>query len=137
MLGGSGGSGCCNNGGAKKRVVRKPAGKAVGKPKPKAKRGGNAGDAGEAKPPAEPVETAKSPDAEPVVKPTEPVEPAGGSQEGGARKKKGYKVAAKRALSPYNKFVKKHFAILKKQFPDEKAPQIMQKVAIEWNKTKK
>ena len=131
-----GGSGCCNNGGAKKRVVRKPAGKAVGKPKPKAKRGGNAGDAGEAKPPAEPVKPVETA-AEPVVKPTEPVEPAGGSQEGGARKKKGYKVAAKRALSPYNKFVKKHFAILKKQFPDEKAPQIMQKVAIEWNKTKK
>ena len=128
-----GGSGCCNNGGAKKRVVRKPAGKPVGKPKAKAKRGGNAGDAGEAKPPAEPVETA----AEPVVKPTEPVEPAVESQGGGARKKKGSKVAAKRALSPYNKFVKTQFAILKKKFPDEKAPQIMQKVAIEWNKTKK
>jgi len=134
-----GGSGCCNNGGAKKRVVRKPAGKAVGKPKAKAKakRGGNAGDTN---PPAEPVETvepvvkpaepAKSPDAEPVAKTAEP-------QAGGARKKKGSKVAAKRALSPYNKFVKKQFAILKKQFPDEKAPQIMQKVAIEWNKTKK
>ena len=127
-----GGSGCCNNGGAKKRVVRKPAGKAVGKPKAKAKRGGNAGDTN---PPTEPVKSAEP--VEPVkpaepVKPTEPVE-----QEGGARKKKGSKVAAKRALSPYNKFVKKHFAILKKQFPDEKAPQIMQKVAIEWNKTKK
>ena len=129
-----GGSGCCNNGGAKKRVVRKPAGKAVGKPKAKAKRGGNAGDAGdagEAKPPAEPVKPVETA-AEPVVKTAEPVE-----QGGGARKKKGSKVAAKRALSPYNKFVKKHFAILKKQFPDEKAPQIMQKVAIEWNKTKK
>ena len=125
MLGGSGGSGCCNNGGAKKRVARKPAGKAVGKPKAKAKRGGNAGDTN---PPAEPVEP---------VKPVEPAEPAGETQAGGARKKKGSKVAAKRALSPYNKFVKKQFAILKKQFPDEKAPQIMQKVAIEWNKTKK
>ena len=121
MLGGSGGSGCCNNGGAKKRVARKPAGKAVGKPK--AKRGGNAGDAG---PSTEPVEP-----AEPVA------EPAVESQGGGARKKKGSKVAAKRALSPYNKFVKTQFAILKKKFPDEKAPQIMQKVAIEWNKTKK
>jgi hypothetical protein len=117
MLGGSGGSGCCNNGGAKKRVARKPAGKAVGKPK--AKRGGNAD------PSTEPVE------------PVKPAEPAVESQGGGARKKKGSKVAAKRALSPYNKFVKKQFAILKKQFPDEKAPQIMQKVAIEWNKTKK
>jgi hypothetical protein len=138
MLGGSGGSGCCNNGGAKKRVVRKPAGKAVGKPKPKAKRGGNAGDANPPTEPVEPVEAVKlvpvkSPDAEPVVKTAEPVE----SQGGGARKKKGSKVAAKRALSPYNKFVKTQFAILKKKFPDEKAPQIMQKVAIEWNKTKK
>ena len=128
MLGGSGGSGCCNNGGAKKRVARKPAGKAVGKPKAKAKRGGNAGDTN---PPAEPVKSAEP------VEPAEPAEPAGETQAGGARKKKGSKVAAKRALSPYNKFVKTQFAILKKQFPDEKAPQIMQKVAIEWNKTKK
>jgi hypothetical protein len=120
-----GGSGCCNNGGAKKRVVRKPAGKAVGKPKAKAKRGGNADPSTE---PVEPVEP---------VKPAEPAEPAVESQGGGARKKKGSKVAAKRALSPYNKFVKKQFAILKKKFPDEKAPQIMQKAAIEWNKTKK
>jgi len=123
--GGSGGSGCCNNGGAKKRVARKPAGKAVGKPK--AKRGGNAGDAGPSTEPAEQVVKTAEPVAEPAVEP----------QAGGARKKKGSKVAAKRALSPYNKFVKKQFAILKKQFPDEKAPQIMQKVAIEWNKTKK
>lgn len=128
MLGGSGGSGCCNNGGAKKRVARKPAGKAVGKPK--AKRGGNAGDAGSS---TEPVVKP----AEPVVKPVEPVAEPVESQGGGARKKKGSKVAAKRALSPYNKFVKTQFAILKKKFPDEKAPQIMQKVAIEWNKTKK
>ena len=128
MLGGSGGSGCCNNGGAKKRVARKPAGKPNAKPKPKAKRGGNAGNAGDTNPPAEPV---KSPDAEPAA------EPEVKSQDGGARKKKGSKVVAKRALSPYNKFVKKQFAILKKKFPDEKAPQIMQKVAIEWNKTKK
>ena len=131
MLGGSGGSGCCNNGGAKKRVARKPAGKPNAKPKPKAKRGGNAGNAGDTNPPAEQVETVEP------VEPVEPAEPAGESQGGGARKKKGSKVVAKRALSPYNKFVKKHFAILKKQFPDEKAPQIMQKVAIEWNKTKK
>ena len=128
MLGGSGGSGCCNNG-----VARKPAGKPNAKPKAKAKRGGNAGNAGDTNPPAEPVEP-----VEPVVKTAEPVaEPAGESQGGGARKKKGSKVAAKRALSPYNKFVKTQFAILKKKFPDEKAPQIMQKVAIEWNKTKK
>ena len=116
-----GGSGCCNNGGAKKRVARKPAGKAVGKPK--AKRGGNANALVEPVEPVEPVDKA------------EPVENA--EQAGGARKKKGSKVAAKRALSPYNKFVKTQFAILKKKFPDEKAPQIMQKIAIEWKKTKK
>ena len=51
---------------------------------------------------------------------------------GGAKKKKGYKVGVKRALTPYNKFVKKNFAIMKKKFPNQKAPQIMQKVAIEW-----
>ena len=51
---------------------------------------------------------------------------------GGAKKKKGYKVGVKRVLTPYNKFVKKNFAIMKKKFPNEKAPQIMQKVAIEW-----
>jgi hypothetical protein len=55
---------------------------------------------------------------------------------GGAKKKKGSNVV-KRALTPYNKFVKKNFAIMKKKFPDEKAPQIMKKIAIEWKKTKK
>ena len=54
------------------------------------------------------------------------------NQYGGAKKKKGSKVGVKRALTPYNKFVKKHFAEIKKKFPDEKAPQIMQKVAVEW-----
>ena len=54
------------------------------------------------------------------------------NQDGGAKKKKGYKVGVKRALTPYNKFVKKNFAIMKKKFPNQKAPQIMQKVAIEW-----
>jgi hypothetical protein len=118
-----GGAGCCNNGvtgGAKKRVARKP----VAKPKPKAKRGGNAGDT-------------NPPVAVPVVPPADPPAVPPAEQEGGARKKKGSKVVAKRALTPYNKFVKKHFAALKKEFPDEKAPQIMQKIAIEWKKTKK
>ena len=55
-----------------------------------------------------------------------------GDQVGGAKKKKGSKVGVKRALTPYNKFVKKHFAEIKKKFPNEKAPQIMQKVAVEW-----
>jgi hypothetical protein len=59
-----------------------------------------------------------------------------GTVEGGAKKKKG-SVVVKRALTPYNKFVKKNFAIMKKKFPDEKAPQIMKKIAIEWKKTKK
>ena len=48
------------------------------------------------------------------------------------KKEKGSKVGVKRALTPYNKFVKKHFAEIKKKFPNEKAPQIMQKVAVEW-----
>jgi len=130
-----GGAGCCNNsvtGGAKKRVARKPVAKAKPKAKPKAKRGGNAGD---------------TPDSDAVIEPAVPKQEienlytedsdSGEAQSGGARKKKGSKVVAKRALSPYNKFVKKHFAILKKQFPDDKAPQIMQKIAIEWKKTKK
>jgi hypothetical protein len=55
----------------------------------------------------------------------------GPKKEGGAKKKKG-SVVVKRVLTPYNKFVKKHFAIIKKKFPDEKAPQIMKKIAIEW-----
>jgi hypothetical protein len=123
-----GGSGCCNSGGAKKRVARKSVGKPKAKPKAaKAKRGGNAGDAGD---PPDVVETQNQ-------VPEDLYSDDSGDQSGGARKKKGSKVVAKKALSPYNKFVKKHFAILKKQFPDEKAPQIMQKVAIEWNKTKK
>ena len=122
-----GGSGCCNSGGAKKRVARKSVGKP--KAKPKAKRGGNAGDAGD---PETDPETGNVAD----TKIEDLYSDDSGDQSGGARKKKG-KVVAKKALSPYNKFVKKHFAILKKQFPDEKAPQIMQKVAIEWNKTKK
>lgn len=128
-----GGAGCCNNGatgGAKKRIARKPVGKPKPKPKAKAKRGGNAGDTNPptAEPTAEPV-------AEPPTVPAEPpTEDA--AQSGGARKKKGSKVAAKRAPTPYNKFVKAQFAILKKKFPDDKAPQIMKKIAIEWKKTK-
>jgi hypothetical protein len=59
------------------------------------------------------------------------------SGRGGAKKKKGSKVVAKRAPTPYNKFVKKHFPELKKKFPNDKAPEIMKKIAIEWKKTKK
>lgn len=159
-----GGASCCNSGGAvgavgaKKRAagkavagagkavgkaakkpVRKPASKAVGKAvrKPKARKGGNAGN---------PEDDTSEPALQTEMQePTEPVEQAEQTeytegteqQSGGAGKKKGSKVVAKRALSPYNKFVKKQFAILKMKFPDEKAPQIMQKIAIEWKKTKK
>lgn len=126
MLGSSlvnGGSGCCNNGGAKKRVARKPKAKAAGRPK--AKRGGNSKDTV-----TEP-ESQKQNMIEDLYS-----DDSGDAQSGGARKKKGSKVAAKRAPTPYNKFVKAQFAILKKKFPDDKAPQIMKKIAIEWKKTK-
>jgi hypothetical protein len=118
MLGSSlvnGGSECCNNGGAKKRVARKP----------KAKRGGNSKDTV-----TEP-ESQKQNIIEGLYS-----DDSGDAQSGGARKKKGSKVVAKRAPTPYNKFVKAQFAILKKKFPDDKAPQIMKKIAIEWKKTK-
>ena len=114
MLGSSlvnGGSECCNTGGKGKKAVKKPVRKY------KAKSGGNAED-------------------EEVKEVQEVTEVTGAQQDGGARKKKGSKVAAKRAPTPYNKFVKAQFAILKKKFPDDKAPQIMKKIAIEWKKTK-
>ena len=44
--------------------------------------------------------------------------------------------AKKRVLTPYNKFVKKHFPAMKVKYPDYKAPQIMKKIADEWKKTK-
>jgi hypothetical protein len=47
------------------------------------------------------------------------------------------KVVVKKTLNPYNKYVAKQFPSMKKKFPDDKAPQIMQKIAIEWNKMKK
>jgi hypothetical protein len=61
----------------------------------------------------------------------------GDEQPGGAKKKKDSKVVAKRVPTPYNRFVKKHFPELKKKFPNDKAPEIMKKIAIEWKKTKK
>jgi mannitol/fructose-specific phosphotransferase system IIA component len=67
----------------------------------------------------------------------ETVEESNVTNIGGAKKKKGSKVVAKRAPTPYNKFVKKHFPELKKKFPNDKAPEIMKKIAIEWKKTKK
>jgi hypothetical protein len=47
------------------------------------------------------------------------------------------KVVVKKILNPYNKYVAKQFPSMKKKFPNDKAPQIMQKIAIEWNKMKK
>ena len=127
--GNTGGSGCCNTGGsrgakgAKKRVAKKPIRKY------NAKKGGASDDVDDSDAKSDTVQQ----DIEDLYSADEPDK----HLTGGARKKKGSKVAVKRALSPYNKFVKEQFAILKKQFPDDKAPQIMQKVAIEWNKTKK
>jgi len=52
------------------------------------------------------------------------------SKEGGGVKK------AKRNLTPYNIYVKKHFALLKKEFPDHTAPQIMKMIGAGWQKNK-
>ena len=51
---------------------------------------------------------------------------------GGAKKRKG----AKKSLNPYIKFVKKHFQSMKKKNPNDTAPQIMKKIAVEYNKQK-
>lgn len=51
---------------------------------------------------------------------------------GGAKKRKG----AKKALNPYIKFVKKHFQSMKKQYPNDTAPQVMKKIAVEYKKQK-
>jgi hypothetical protein len=128
--GNTGGSGCCNTGGsrgakgAKKRVAKKPIRKY------NAKKGGASDDVDNSDAKSDTVQQDNIDDLYSADEPDKHLT-------GGARKKKGSKVAVKRALSPYNKFVKEQFAILKKKFPDDKAPQIMQKVAIEWNKTKK
>ena len=42
----------------------------------------------------------------------------------------------KRKLSPYNIFIKSAYARLKKLHPNDTAPQIMKKAAIEWNAKK-
>ena len=51
---------------------------------------------------------------------------------GGAKKRKG----AKKSLNPYIKFVKKHFQSMKKKNPNDTAPQIMKKIAVEYKKQK-
>jgi hypothetical protein len=59
--------------------------------------------------------------------------------DGGAKAAKKPKAAkaAKRKLTPYNKFVKKMFKELRSKFPDDTAPEIMKKIGVEWRKTKK
>lgn len=57
------------------------------------------------------------------------------SMDGGAKKPKAKK-AAKRKLTPYNKFVKKMFKELRSKFPNDSAPDIMKKIGAEWRKTK-
>ena len=42
----------------------------------------------------------------------------------------------KRKLSPYNIFIKSAYARLKKLHPNDSAPQIMKKAAVEWNSKK-
>jgi hypothetical protein len=42
-----------------------------------------------------------------------------------------------RKLTPYNKFVKKQFAVLKKQYPSKTAPEIMKLIGKKWRETKK
>jgi hypothetical protein len=61
----------------------------------------------------------------------------GGSScmDGGA-KKPNAKKAAKRKLTPYNKFVKKMFKELRSKYPNDSAPEIMKKIGAEWRKTK-
>jgi hypothetical protein len=61
----------------------------------------------------------------------------GGSScmDGGAKKPKAKK-AAKRKLTPYNKFVKKMFKELRSKYPNDSAPEIMKKIGAEWRKTK-
>lgn len=48
---------------------------------------------------------------------------------GGAQKK--------RKLTPYNKFVKANFPKLQKKYPNEKAKQIMVRVAKQWKSSAK
>ena len=45
-----------------------------------------------------------------------------------------YSKETKHKLTPYNKFVKKMFAELKKEHPNDTAPQIMKRICDEWQK---
>lgn len=55
----------------------------------------------------------------------------------GGAKKVAKKVVKKRVSSPYNKFVKAQFPVMKAKYPKESAPQIMKRIAQEWQKQKK
>ena len=46
------------------------------------------------------------------------------------------KEGGKRKLSDYNKFVKKEFKNLKKQYPSKTAPEIMRLIAKKWKASK-
>ena len=62
----------------------------------------------------------------------------GGKSDDGAKALGGAKKAAKkRAPSPYNKFYKAKYPVMKAKFPNLSAPQIMKKVAAEWQLQKK
>jgi hypothetical protein len=47
------------------------------------------------------------------------------------------KGGAKRKLTPYNKFVKKEYKVLKAQYPAMTAPEIMKLIGKKWSETKK
>jgi len=57
---------------------------------------------------------------------------AAAKADGGAKK-----AAKKRAPSPYNKFYKAKYPVMKAKFPNLSAPEIMKKVAAEWQLQKK
>jgi hypothetical protein len=66
-----------------------------------------------------------------VAKP-KPKAKAAAKADGGAKK-----AAKKRAPSPYNKFYKAKYPVMKAKFPNLSAPEIMKKVAAEWQLQKK
>jgi hypothetical protein len=59
----------------------------------------------------------------------------GSSSVGGKSKKNAVK-KPKRKLSAYNIFIKSAYSRLKKLHPNDSAPQIMKKAAMEWNSKK-
>ena len=45
--------------------------------------------------------------------------------------------AKRRPLSAYQKFVKREFKVLQKEYPSKKAPEIMKMCAKKWRESKK